>query len=298
MLRFEIRNELFGPIPPCNIALHPFTLITGGEKAGMGLLLRAVFFLTHLRSLLQMQWEYEVDDGSDVLHEPKAVQNRLATQAFHALFAGQDFDLLPGAVLRCAGTDVMVGPTLSIRTLGEGVQSLLLPRERLFAGRIANPLARSALGLTMEILHKSHDLLPQRGPHLRVVEQPELVGDPLELRAEVLRLATWVAEGHTVLASTHEPLVLQILNNLLQAALLPNRELPGMPRLGHRLGFAQVMVYHLAPEQKPEQIISHGHIREDVLGRVRTEVEEQRERINLRLSSLLDKARQQSANER
>lgn len=292
-MRFEIRNESLGPIPPCTLDFRPLTVLMGGDKAGVGLVLRTVFYLAHLRSLMQMLWERETEDSSSVLEQPQALQNHLATQALMALLVGQNFDLRPGTVLRWGGTEVVLGAPVMIRSLGPEGPSLFFPKERLLAKIVTSPMMRASMGLALEVLHKSQVQLQRSAkPQLRIVELPELVGDPTDQQAETLRLAEWSNLGHQVVFSTHQPLVIATLNNLLQASLLPPREIRGMPLLSQRLGFARVSAYHFEVDIAPSHVFAEGHIQEDPLGRTEKALQEQRERMGLWVRTLREASRQ------
>lgn len=282
---FEIRNEALGPIPPCSLDIRPLTILTGGDAAGMGLLLRSIFFLSHLKSLMQILWERDTEDDSSVLEQPVALQAHLAQEVFQHLIEPQE--PMPGVVLRWKGSDILLGSRFQIRSLSPGLPCLFFPKERIITGLVRNPLARASMGLSLELLHGSKLLLqPGSSPQIRLVELPELSLDIEEQRAEILRLADWVNCGHTVIVTTNSRLVIQGINNLLQASLLPNKEIKGMPLMRHRLPFAKVRAYHLRYGEIPEEMFSNGVISDAPLARHEKELASQLERIQLWVNTI------------
>ncbi len=238
-MEFELRNGTFGPLWPCSMDFHPLTLLLGGERAGAGLLLRLVYFAANLRSLLQILWEREAEDGSQVWDQSKQVQNHLASAALRELLVGQGNSDRSGVVLLRWGTtelEVDVGAQVSIHRLEKGPGCLLFPKERIVSGVVRNPMVRASLGLPMELLQGSRSQLHPTAPtQIRFVELPELALDPEEQIAEVYRIAEWVNRGHWVILTTHSPLISQSIRNLVHASHLPRHELKGMPKLCHRI---------------------------------------------------------------
>lgn len=272
----------WGPFPACRLSVNSLTIFLGGDRGGMGWLLRTIFFLTHLRSLMQILWERETEDESQIMNEPLAVQNRLATQALEALMVGQSFHLKVSTTLCWGGTEIQLDSgQVSILSLPTGPVSLFFPKERIITGIIRNPLARASMGFCMELLHSSKLFLaPESPPQVRIVELPELSLDPEEQITEVTRLAEWVNRGHTVILSTNSLTVVQAFNNLIQASRLPPQELRGLPWKRHRIPIRKMSAFHLQEGKTPESLVgAEGFISEHPLGRVSEDLSDQLNRI-------------------
>ncbi len=278
MSHFQIRNDYFGPIPPCNLQVSPLTVFTGGDRAGMGLLLRGFFFLSNLSRLMRILWDR--DPTPVTLEESPTVRALMATAAFQALMEGQHFHKIhPGCVLSWKDREIVCGNPITLRSkFGDDPPCLFFPKERIALGEVKSPVGRASLSLAMEVLQgkTSQRLLRSPEPQIRLVELPELILSPAEQVEEAELLASWVNHGHAVVLGTNSTSFIQAIHNFILASELPAREIRGLPPVRCRLRPDQVSIYQLQADEAPVRIPWDHH----------RELKTQRERIELWVQTL------------